>query len=67
MTITKTATIEPRVYRIGELADRFGVSEQSIRNWVHNGTLPPVRRTGAGHRRFGEEHVRALIAYLGSA
>lgn len=69
--MTTATMIEPkvmvaeRVYRIGELAARFSVSEQSIRNWAANGVLPPAKRTPAGHRRFGEEHVRALVAYLG--
>lgn len=60
----QASTVE-RVYRIGELAARFSVSEQSIRNWAANGVLPPPKRTPAGHRRFGDEHVRALVAYLG--
>lgn len=67
MTTTQSLQTPTRVYRIGELADRFGVSEQSIRNWVDNGILPPVRRTPSGHRRFGKEHVRALIAHVGDA
>ena len=66
MTVTTTPDEQQRIYRITELATRFGVSEQSIRNWAENGILPPVRRTPTGHRRFGTEHVEALIKYLGS-
>ena len=48
------------LYRIGPLADRYGVSTESLRVWEREGRIPPSARTPGGHRRYGPEHVRAL-------
>jgi DNA-binding transcriptional MerR regulator len=45
---------------LGRLA---GISAQQIRNYADAGILPPVPRTAAGYRRFGDVHRRALLAY----
>ncbi|WP_067972479.1 MerR family transcriptional regulator [Nocardiopsis trehalosi] len=44
-----------------------GVSAQQVRNYVDAGVVPEPVWTAAGHRRFGEGHVRALVAYRGLA
>ncbi|GGK90982.1 MerR family transcriptional regulator [Sphaerisporangium melleum] len=46
-----------------DLARLAGVSPQQIRNYADDGILPPVPRTPAGHRRFGEEHRAAMLTY----
>ena len=46
-----------------DLARLAGVSAQQIRNYADAGILPPVPRTAAGYRRFGDAHRRALLAY----
>lgn len=48
------------VLRIGPLANRFGVSPESLRVWERQGLIPQSHRTPGGHRRYGDEHVRAL-------
>lgn len=51
---------ETPILRIGWLADRFGVSPESLRVWERQGLIPPAHRTPGGHRRYGREHVAAL-------
>ena len=51
---------QDEILRIGPLADRFGVSPESLRVWERQGLIPHARRTPGGHRRYGVEHVRAL-------
>jgi DNA-binding transcriptional MerR regulator len=35
-----------------------------VRNYEHDGVLPPAQRTTNGYRRFTDAHARALNAYL---
>lgn len=49
--------------RAVDLARLAGVSAQQIRNYADAGILPPVPRSAAGYRRFGDAHRRALLAY----
>ena len=46
--------------KIGELADRLGVSRDALRFYERVGLLPPPPRTAAGHRLYGEEDVHRL-------
>jgi DNA-binding transcriptional MerR regulator len=46
-----------------DLARLAGISAQQIRNYADAGILPPVPRTVAGYRRFGDAHRGALLAY----
>ncbi len=50
---------------IGELANGFGISRESLRHWERRGSLPKSVRTPGGHRRYGRQHVAALTAILG--
>ena len=59
VTQTKTSSFSIRV-----LAQRYGVSPESIRNWEREGRMPPARRTPGGHRRYGPEHQAALDALI---
>lgn len=45
---------------IGTLANRYGVSPESLRIWERQGLIPPAIRTVGGHRRYGKDHVEAL-------
>ena len=46
---------------IGQAANLLGVGPVTVRIWANTGKLTPVR-TRAGHRRFWEAEVRALLA-----
>lgn len=47
-------------FKIGELAERCGVSRDALRFYERVGLLDPPRRTASGHRVFGEEAVRRV-------
>jgi DNA-binding transcriptional MerR regulator len=49
---------------IGKLADRYGVSPESLRVWERLGLIPAAHRTVGGHRRYSMVHVRALDALM---
>ncbi len=57
---------ELHMMSIGKLADRFGVSPESLRVWERLGLIPPSHRTVGGHRRYGPQHVRALDQLMNS-
>lgn len=46
-----------RGLRVGELADRVGVSGDTIRYYERTGLLRPPARTPAGYREYGPEAV----------
>lgn len=52
------------ILRIGDLAERYGVSTETIRNWEKQQLIPPSRRTLGGHRRYSVEHLLALDAII---
>jgi DNA-binding transcriptional MerR regulator len=50
--------------RIGELADRIGVSTDTVRFYERSGWLPRAPRSGNAYREYAEadvEHLRLLI------
>lgn len=49
--------------RTADLARRAGCSVQQVRKLEAVGVLPPVARTTAGYRVYGEEHETSLRAY----
>ncbi|MFY1693863.1 MerR family transcriptional regulator [Solwaraspora sp. WMMA2101] len=49
--------------RTVDVARRAGYGVQQIRNLERDGVLPPARRTVAGHRIYGELHLRCALAY----
>ena len=51
---------EERGYRVGELAQRSGLSIRAVRYYDHIGLLRPSGRTAAGHRRYDDGDVRRL-------
>lgn len=46
--------------RIGELADRTGVSTQALRYYERQGLLPPPRRLTSGYRAYPPDAVYAV-------
>lgn len=46
--------------RIGELAQRAGVSVQTIRYYETRGLMPEPSRTRSGYREYGESDARRL-------
>ena len=47
-------------FRIGEVAERAGVSVDTVRYYERRKLLPPAPRTLAGYRKFSEETVERL-------
>jgi MerR family copper efflux transcriptional regulator len=45
---------------IGEAAERSGVSAKMVRHYESLGLLPPVGRTDAGYRQYGDKEVHTL-------
>jgi MerR family transcriptional regulator, copper efflux regulator len=45
---------------IGEAAQRSGVSAKMVRHYESLGLLPPVVRTEAGYRQYGDNEVHTL-------
>ncbi|WP_046503982.1 MerR family transcriptional regulator [Streptomyces odonnellii] len=48
------------LYSIGELARRTGVTVKTIRFYADCGIVPPVDRSPAGHRLYGDDAVARL-------
>lgn len=49
-------------YTIREVAARFGLPASTLRYYEETGLLPPVPKTKAGQRMYGEEHIGRLYA-----
>lgn len=52
-----------RDMRTTDIARRAGCSVQQVRNLERDRVLPPAARTAAGHRIYGEIHLRSALAY----
>lgn len=46
--------------KIGEVAERAGVSIDAVRYYERRGVLPRAERTASGYRMFGDESVARL-------
>ncbi|WP_433259985.1 MerR family transcriptional regulator [Actinosynnema sp. CS-041913] len=55
--------MKPENLRPIDLAREAGVSTQQVRNYEAAGVLPATRRTDAGYRAYGPEHLGALLAF----
>jgi len=55
-----TGTTGLGTWTIGEAAQRSGVSPKMLRHYEQLGLLPPVARTDAGYRLYGEREVHTL-------
>ncbi|MEV4057361.1 TioE family transcriptional regulator [Amycolatopsis sp. NPDC049688] len=50
--------------RPADLAREHGISTQAVRNYEHDGFLPPAARTPSGYRIYTQVHASALRAFL---
>ncbi|QNE78768.1 MerR family transcriptional regulator [Streptomyces finlayi] len=56
-------TLKSSALRTVDVALRAGYSVQQVRNLERDGVLPPVARTAAGYRIYGERHLHSALAY----
>ena len=52
--------MSPQVFRIGQVAERTGVSPDTLRYYERMGLLPRVGRTNAGYRQYSESAVEQI-------
>lgn len=50
-------------YGTAQIARRARCSVQHVRDLEEAGVLPPVRRAANGYRRYGDAHLRCVLAY----
>jgi DNA-binding transcriptional MerR regulator len=60
-SMTKTTPTANRLLRIGELAERSGVSAKALRLYEQRGLLRPCAHSEAGYRLYGPEALRRLV------
>ena len=53
-----------RMWKVGELAKRTGLTVRTLHHWDAVGLASPRRRTPAGHRLYGEDDVARLQQVL---
>jgi len=51
-------------WRVGELAERTGVTVRALHHWDHIGLVSPSRRSAAGHRRYTAADAERLYRVL---
>jgi DNA-binding transcriptional MerR regulator len=56
--------VEGSQWKVGELAERLGLTVRTLHHWDELGLLRPSRRTAAGHRLYGEEDLVRLQRIL---
>jgi DNA-binding transcriptional MerR regulator len=56
-----TTTSEPKLLRIGEMAERTGVSERTLRYYEELGLLEPAGHSPGGSRRYDEAQVARVL------
>lgn len=49
-----------RSWKVGELAERTGLTVRTLHHYDEIGLLPPSKRTPTGHRQYGEAEVERL-------
>lgn len=61
-----TATEPSATHKVGDLAERTGVTVRTLRYYEEIGLLEPCARTDAGHRLYGQGEIERLyqICYL---
>lgn len=58
------ATDDVAPYRIGEVADRLGVSTRTLRYYQELGLLDPAGQSEGGNRRYSEDDVTRAMRIL---
>jgi type I restriction enzyme M protein len=54
-------TVYMKTYTIGEIAERFGIHKDTLRNWEKEGLVIPDRVGTRGDRVYTEEHVNTIV------
>ncbi len=49
-----------KLWKIGELIERSGISRQTLHNYTMLGLIEPASRTPSGHRLYAEEAFETL-------
>lgn len=49
------------LYKIGEFAEKIGVTTQTLRNWDKEGRLKPAKVTAGGTRYYSDYQLRTYI------
>ena len=49
-----------KLFKIGELIERSGISRQTLHNYTMLGLIEPASRTQSGHRLYAEEAFALL-------
>lgn len=52
---------------VRQVAQRLGVHENTVRNWVAKGILRAVRLPGSGYRRFAASDIERMAAEMHAA
>jgi MerR family transcriptional regulator, copper efflux regulator len=60
MTLDVSLPVYPRRMRIGQLAQRAGVTPRTVRYYEALGLLDPARREASGHRQYDEDALARL-------
>ena len=47
-------------YKISDVAEIFGIHEDTLRNWEKEGLIAPIRIGKRGDRRYTQEHIDAI-------
>lgn len=48
-------------YKISEVAEMFGIHEDTLRNWEKDGLISPIRIGTRGDRRYTQEHIDTIV------
>jgi DNA-binding transcriptional MerR regulator len=55
---------EPALYRIGEVAERVGVTPRTLRYYQEVGLIDPSGKSPGGTRRYSEDDVTRLLRII---
>lgn len=50
-----------KFYKIGEFAEKVGITRQTLINWSKTGKFKEHHKTPSGHRYYSEEQLKQLI------
>jgi DNA-binding transcriptional MerR regulator len=64
MTDSSMTDSEPALYRIGEVAERAGVTPRTLRYYQEVGLLDPSGKSPGGTRRYSESDVARLLRII---
>ncbi len=48
-------------YKISDVAEMFGIHEDTLRNWEKEGLITPIRIGTRGDRRYTQEHIDQIV------